>query len=253
METVDLAVLGLAALLTSALTAVAGLGGGIILIAILLLYLEPVVAIPVHAAIQLVSNASRTLIQRRFIDWGVLARYAVLLVPGSALGLLVVSAIPAGLGRVAIGLFVLLATWWPRVLMLGLHPDRVHPHRLFVPVGAVSGFVGTTFGASGPFLGPFFRALPLPRQGVVGTFAACQSLGHVVKIALFGLAGFAFVAHAPLLAVTMTLVVVGTAVGSRLLERLPEAAFQHLYRIVLTLVALRLVGAELLQGSGLRP
>lgn len=257
METLDLAVLGLAALLTSALTAVAGLGGGIILIAILLLYLEPVVAIPVHAAIQLVSNGSRTWIQRRFIDWGVMARYAALLVPGSVLGLLALSAIPAAAGRVAIGCFVLIATWWPRLLMLGLHPDRVEPRRLFLPVGAVAGFVGTTFGASGPFLGPFFRALPLPRQGVVGTFAACQSLGHLVKIALFGLAGFAFAAHAPLLAVTMTLVVVGTALGSRLLERLPEAGFQRLYRAVLTLVALRLVGAELLRwaqtGAALSP
>jgi uncharacterized membrane protein YfcA len=176
-----------------------------------------------------------------------MARYAALLVPGSVLGLLALSAIPAAAGRVAIGCFVLIATWWPRLLLLGLHPDRVEPRRLFLPVGAVAGFVGTTFGASGPFLGPFFRALPLPRQGVVGTFAACQSLGHLVKIALFGLAGFAFAAHAPLLAVTMTLVVVGTALGSRLLERLPEAGFQRLYRAVLTLVALRLIGAEILR------
>ena len=50
-----------------------------------------------------------------------------------------------------------------------------------------------------------------------------------------------------MLVVTMALVVVGTALGSRLLERLPEAVFQHLYRVVLTLVALRLVGAELLR------
>ncbi len=247
MEPLDLAVLGLAALLTSALTAVAGLGGGIILIAILLLYLEPVVAIPVHAAIQLVSNGSRTLIQRRHIDWGVFARFGVLLLPGSWLGLLVVSSIPADLGRAAIGVFVLIATWWPRALLLGLNPERVDPGRMFVPVGAVAGFLGTTFGASGPFLGPFFRGLALSRQGVVGTFAACQSLGHAVKIALFGLAGFAFAAHAALLAVTMALVVVGTALGSRLLERLPEAAFQRLYLVVLTLVALRLMGGELLE------
>lgn len=246
MEAVDLAVLGLAALLTSALTAVAGLGGGIVLIAVLLLYLEPLVAIPVHAAIQLASNASRTVIQRRFVDWGVVARFCALLVPGSWLGLQLVEAIPPDLGRAAIGVFVLLATWWPRALMLGLHPDRVHPRRRFVPAGAVTGFLGSTFGAAGPFLGPFFRDLPLPRQGVVGTFAACQSIGHTVKLVLFGLAGFAFVQHAPLLAVTVVLVVVGTALGSRLLERLPEAAFRQVYRVVLTLVALRLIGAEVL-------
>ena len=96
MDTLDLAVLGLAALVTSALTAVAGLGGGIILIAILLLYLEPVAAIPIHGAIQLVSNVSRTAIQRRHVDLAIVALFCVLLVPGSWLGLQILSTIPPG-------------------------------------------------------------------------------------------------------------------------------------------------------------
>ncbi len=246
MGTLDLAVLGVAALLTSILTAVAGLGGGIILIAILLLYLEPLAAIPVHGAIQIVSNVTRTAIQRRHVDLGILGRFAVLLVPGSWLGLQVLSSIPPSAGRAAIGVFVLLATWWPRGLLLGLHPDRLHPRRRFLAVGGLTGVANVTFGAAGPLLGPFLRNIGLARQGVVGTFAACQSLGHAVKLALFVAAGFAFAEHAALLAVTMSLVVVGTAIGSRVLERVSEAHFQRLYLATLSLVAVRLIGAEVL-------
>ncbi len=241
MSPLDLAVLGAAAFLTSALTAVAGLGGGIVLLAILVLYLEPLVAIPVHGVIQLASNGSRTWIQRRHVQREVLAYFAVLLVPGCFAGLQVLQRIPAAVGKLAIGVFVLIATWVPRALTLGVRAERLHPRRRFLGIGAAVGFVTTTLGASGPFLGPFFRDLGWPRQQVVGTFAACQMLGHLAKLALFGLAGFAFREHALLLAITTTLVIVGTWVGSQLLERLPERGFAALYKTVLTLVGVYLV------------
>ena len=55
----------LVAVATSALSAVVGMAGGITLLAIMLLYMEPLVAIPLHAVVQLVSNGSRSLIHRR--------------------------------------------------------------------------------------------------------------------------------------------------------------------------------------------
>lgn len=249
MEWIDLVVLGAAAFLTSALTAVAGLGGGIILLAVLLLYLEPVTAIPVHGAIQLVSNGSRTWIQRSFVAWPLVARFSVLLLPAGLLGLGVVTSLPASPLRATIGVFALLATWWPRGLLLGVQPGTTDPERRFIVLGGVVGFLNVTIGAPGPFLGPFFRDLGLPRQGVVGSFAACQSLGHAVKIALFAGAGFVFREYALLMAVGVVGVVAGTALGSRLLDRVSEGVFQWLYRIAITLIAIRLVVAEALVRS----
>ena len=247
MEPGDLAVLGLAALVTSMMTAIAGVGGGIVLIAILLLYVEPVVAIPVHGAIQMVSNVSRTFVQRRHVDRAMVWRFCLLLVPGSWLGLQLLSAIPPAGGRLAIGAFVLVALWFPRGLLLGLHPDRLDRLGRFIGLGGVVGVLNMTFGAAGPFLGPFLRGVGLARHGIVGTFAACQSVGHAVKIALFGLAGFAFAEYALLIVVCMALVVAGTALGSRMLEHIREATFQRIYLVVLTLVALRLIAGALLE------
>ena len=118
---------------------------------------------------------------------------------------------------------------------------KLHPTRRFLWLGGAVGFLNTTIGATGPVQGPFYRNLGLSRQGVVGTFAAAQTLGHAVKLGLFTAVGFCFAAHvAPLLLLSVC-VVVGTWSGSRLLERVDERVFQALYRGALTLVALRLI------------
>ena len=76
---------------------------------------------------------------------------------------------------------------------------------------------------------------------MIGTKAACQTLGHLAKIAVFGVAGFAFLEFALPLALLSAAVVVGTWIGSRILESVSELWFTRLYRAVLTLIAIRLV------------
>ncbi|MDH3212584.1 MAG: hypothetical protein OEM05_08875, partial [Myxococcales bacterium] len=71
MELFELSVLCAAALATSVLSAIVGMAGGITLLSVMLLFLEPLVAIPLHGVIQLVSNATRTAIQRRHVDRGI--------------------------------------------------------------------------------------------------------------------------------------------------------------------------------------
>jgi uncharacterized membrane protein YfcA len=233
--------LALCALATSVLTAVLGLGGGIILLAIMLLYLDPLVAIPLHAAVQITANATRTWIQRRYVAWPLLASYALPLLPAGWLGLRFAQSLPETALTAGIGGFVLLATWLPGWLFLGLDPARISPQRRFAVMGGVIGFLNPVVGAAGPLQGPFFLQLGLPRQGVVGTFAACQVLGHAAKLLLFGVAGFAFAPYLlPLLALG-AVVVFGTWLGSRWLESLDERIFGWLYRGVLTAVSARLI------------
>jgi uncharacterized membrane protein YfcA len=247
----ELAILGLAALLTSMLSAIVGMAGGITLLAVMLLFLEPLAAIPLHGVIQLVSNGSRTWIQRDHVDRGIVWRYALPLLPMGILGLVVAEALPPAATRALIGAFVLLATWLPGALMLGTHPERSDPSRRFLTLGAMVGLVNMTVGATGPLIAPFFLNLGLSRQGLVGTKAACQTLGHVAKVLIFGFAGFAFLPYLTLLALLSGLVVVGTWMGSRLLDRVSEQTFVRLYKGVLTVIALRLVLAEGMSAAGL--
>lgn len=241
MELLDLLILGAAALATSALTATVGLGGGVVLLTIMLIWYEPLVAIPVHGVVQMISNGSRTVIQRRHVDWSVLGRFALPLLPFGALGLWVAQSLSAELVRPAIGVFVILATWAPRALFLGVRPEALPRNPRFLLLGALVGFFSPTIGATGPLQGPFFQHAGFGRHALVGTFAACQTLAHLAKIGLFAAVGFAFAAYWLPIVWLGAGVVIGTWLGSRVLDRVNERVFVWLYRGVLTAVALRLI------------
>jgi uncharacterized membrane protein YfcA len=241
LEPFELSVLCAVALATSILSAIVGMAGGITLLSVMLLFMDPLVAIPLHGVIQLVSNGARTVIQRRHVARGILWRYGLLLFPMGFVGLAVAQALSPSHLRLWIGGFVLLATWAPGWVLLGSHPERIDPKRRFFALGAAVGVLNPTLGATGPLIAPFFLNIGLPRQGVIGTKAACQALGHLAKIAVFGLAGFAFRDYWIPLALLSVLVIVGTAIGSRWLEYVDERWFTRLYKTVLTVIALRLV------------
>lgn len=241
MDPTSLAILTVAAIATSTLSAIIGMAGGIVLLSVMLLFFEPAVVIPLHGFVQLVSNSSRAVIQRRHVDWRIVSIYALPLLPMSFVGFLVLDSLSPDFARGLIGIFVLAATWAPGWLLLGTHPERAARDRRFFLLGSVTGVLGMTVGAVGPLIAPFFLNLGLARQGVVGTKAACQVLGHISKIVVFIVVGFSFPEFAGLLVLLAGAVVLGTWIGSQLLGHVSEKAFIWLYRGVLSVIALRLV------------
>ena len=236
-------VLVVVAFFTSTLSAIVGMAGGITLLAVMLLFLEPLVAIPLHAVVQVVSNSSRAAVHRRAIEWRILVPFLLPLLPLGWLSLDLAEQLSPSRARTIIGAFVLVATWAPGLVLLGRHPEHGEPRRRFFLLGCLVGVVNVTVGASGPLIAPFFLNLGISRFALIGTKAACQTGAHLAKIVVFGLAGFAYAAWAPLLMALSLTVVLGTLFGSRLLGRLNERGFVILYRSALTLIALRLVVA----------
>jgi uncharacterized membrane protein YfcA len=241
----EVLVLWAASLATAAVSAVLGLAGGIMLLAVMLLFLEPSIAIPVHAIAQLASNASRSLVHRRELRLDLLLPYLILLVPAGMLSVPLTQRADPDLLRLAIGVFVVVATWRPRSLLLGIDPARLPIFPRFTLVGGLAGLLGPVIGATGPFVAPFFLGLGLTRFELIGTTAACQATGHLVKILLFGTAGFDFRDQAILYSGMIIAVVAGTSLGTMALHRIPERHFPVIYKSALTLVALRLIGSGL--------
>ena len=228
------------------------MAGGITLLSVMLLFFDPLVAIPVHGVVQLVSNGSRTYIQREHVEWWIFLRYAAPLIPMGFVGIEIAQALPPTGLKVAIGVFVLLATWAQGSLLAGSHPEDASPTRRFFVLGTVVGALNTTIGATGPLIAPFFLNLGLTRQGVIGTKAACQTAGHLVKIGVYGVAGFAFAPFILPLLLLSVVTLVGTWIGSRILGHVSETWFVWLYKGVLTAIALRLVVWDGLAVLGLR-
>ena len=242
MDPVTVALLCGVAFATAMLSAMVGLAGGTVLLAVMLLFFEPAAAVPLHGVIQLLSNGTRTLVQGRHVAWSVVGWYSLFLPPLALAGARVALAMPATLGTTLIGVFVLVATLrpgWLRVRPAGARGEA----RRFALLGGAAGFLGSLIGAVGPLVAPFLLHLGLSRRGVVGTAAACQTAGHLAKIAAFGWVGFSYRQHLGLLMAMSMLVIAGTMAGSRLLDRVDETLFARVYRTVLVLVALRLVSS----------
>ena len=70
--------------------------------------------------------------------------------------------------------------------------------------------------------------------------------GHIEKIIVFGVAGFAWSECTTLLFLTDLAVITGTIVGSRTLDKVDERTFVLLYETTLTLSATRMVLEQIL-------
>ncbi|MFW5832680.1 MAG: sulfite exporter TauE/SafE family protein [Pseudomonadota bacterium] len=220
---------------TSAITSAVGLGGGVVMLAVLATVAPPAAVIPVHEVVQFGANVSRSFLMRRHVDRRLLLPFAIGTVIGAGLGALLVVELPVEVLRLVLGLFILGTVWGPKFRGRPLSP------RGFGLVGLVTSFVTMFVGATGPFVAAFLDPDRLGRLATVGTHASCMVLQHGLKVAAFTALGFAFLPWLPLLAAMIGVGFLGTVAGRHLLRRLPERAFAVLFKAVLTILALRLL------------
>ncbi|HSM19617.1 MAG TPA: sulfite exporter TauE/SafE family protein, partial [Hyphomicrobiales bacterium] len=68
-----------------------------------------------------------------------------------------------------------------------------------------------------------------------------MSMQHAIKIAVFGLLGFAFAPYLPLIVAMLVSGLIGTVLGKQVLTRFGGSYFEIGLNVVLTLAALRLI------------
>ena len=218
---------------TSFFTAAFGIGGGVLLLAIMGLILPTHALIPVHGVVQIGSNAGRMAIMIRQVRRSVLLPFLAGSVIGAVAGGSIAIQLPPAWMKIGLGLFILISVWRPTASALA-------PHSLLLG-GAVSSFLTMFFGATGPFVATLVKALRLNRLEHVATHSACMTAQHGIKVAAFGLLGFAYAPWLPLILAMIASGFVGTILGRQLLDRLKDHQFHNLLRIILTLLALRLI------------
>ena len=101
------------AFLTSALTAVIGMGGGIMLISAMPGLLPAAAIIPVHGAVQLASNSSRVVLGIRNIEWRIFWPFLVGAGLGSTAGTEAVVRLSFDHLPLYLGAFILFVNWPP--------------------------------------------------------------------------------------------------------------------------------------------
>ncbi|MDX1669007.1 MAG: sulfite exporter TauE/SafE family protein [Limnobacter sp.] len=231
METALL--VGLAAMFTSALTAAMGVGGGVVLLALMAQVVPPNVLIPLHGAAQLMSNTARVVVQRKHIQWAFITPFALGALLGGALLTPLVLFIPVQVGQIGLGLFILLAVWRSRWLKLTYWAPCIS--------GTITTGLSLVIGATGPLVMSVLPRDRWERQVVVGTHGMAMTIQHGVKLIAFASLNFSLEAYWPMLLGIGLATVVGNVAGARLLGLIPEARFKFALDWLLTLLAARLV------------
>lgn len=223
-------------LFTAALTAALGAGGGLLLLAVMSMFLPVGVTIPLHGVVQLGAAFSRTALIWRQVRLDIVAAFAVGAVAGAGAGSQVLVRLPEDALQVILGVFIVAFAW------LRMPAIRARGSAMLVAGGAAATTFLTLFiGATGPLVAAVLHALRLDRFTHVGTFSACMILQHGCKIGVFVIAGFAFAPYLPFLAAMLLSAFAGSWLGRHILMRLDDGRFHTGLAIVLTLLGLRLL------------
>ena len=230
-------ILTIAAFLTSIISGIVGMAGGVTLLGVMSAILPAGQVVPLHGVVQLASNSTRTVVFIKDVAWRIFLRYSIPLVIGVWASTFVWSGDKLGWFKPAVGGFILAFLLW-RWFKPAL---RNLPLWSFVPLGLVVGFATIFIGSTGPLIAPFFLRDDLENEQVIATKAACQTVGHTLKIPAFIALGFNYLPHWPLLGALLIAVIVGTVLARRILKLVSRQFFVILYQVVLALIALYLI------------
>lgn len=242
MEASTLVLAGVGGVFAGFLTTVAGVGGGLALIAALsgLTPLDPKEVVVLTAPVLLVGNGQRAVAYRSSIDRPVTGWFLLGGVPAAIGGAAALPYLPARAIQIGIGL-LLLAFVAERIVRRGSRPAVPMGVRPFALVGLATGILSATVGGSGPFSAPFFSGRGLTRHGFVATNAVCNGTQHAVKLVTYAATGLLTWSLAPVAAIATAAIVVGNAAGGVVLGRMREETFVRLLLVALTVAAVRLL------------
>jgi uncharacterized membrane protein YfcA len=207
-----LPVLGVA---SGALTTMAGLGGGILLVLSLSLVWGPTAALATTAPALLVSNLHRFWMFRRDVDRRVTSAFVAGALPGSVLGGVLAARVPetvlawimVAMTVVAITRALRLWTWQPRPSVI-------------VPAGAGIGVLTGTSGGAGVLVAPLLMASGLTGQPYIATAALCAVSMHTGRVLAYGAGGLVTAETLVRTAVLTAALLIGNLAGKHLRKRL---------------------------------
>ena len=215
-------------------------GGALIILAITSTVLPIQAIVPVHSTLLIGSTVTRIMFFWHAIDWSIVRPFLVGSLIGALLGARIYIGLPEAIIATAISVLMLVAIWLPKV---SWRPRIRHPWAI---VGFVHTLVSTLF-AYGALLHSVILHTNLRRQQIVGTMAGALAGMSVFKIAGYAYYGFDYSPYLAVITAAVAVSFAGTAIGKRMGDKLPEDKFRFVYRVLITVTALRLLYAGLAQ------
>ena len=241
-----IALVGGTIVLSSFISAVFGMAGGMVLLGVLLVYFDVATAMILFSVIQLATNGWRTLHWRQYVRWRIFWGYAA----GAMVAFVAMRAIAFVPDKAVVYILLGLLPFVVQVI-----PANAQPNIEWRYVPFFTG-IGTTIiqfiaGVGGLFFDIFFQKSSLDRRTTNATKAAAQTFSHIIRLAYFGsLAGFGHV-QPEVLAPAILLAVAGAVGAPYVIERMTDHSFRRwTLAIIYILAAIYLSRGGLLLWQG---
>jgi len=232
--------IGAAVIVTSIISGIFGMAGGLVLMLILGLVVPVQSAMVLHGTTQFFSNGWRAILWRRWIDWKIIALYGMGALP-AIIGPLFFAYVPdKPVMLISLGIVPYIAAMLPTRWAL----DATKPVHA-VACGFFVAGLQLIAGVAGPLLDTFFVRTQLDRRAVVATKAATQAISHTLKVGYYGL----LMSQAPALgtdvyAAAIIAAVVGTTLAGSVLEKMSNENFRRWTKTIVLVIG----GISIAQG-----
>lgn len=235
----------LTTLVTSFISGIFGMAGGLVLMGVLIALVSVPMAMILHGSIQLVANGYRSFLLSEHINWPSVGYYSLGALAGTValLGLLMTVLT----GEIDKSLVYLILGFAP--LLIWIPKDRLHLDIQRPTHAIIAGFstqaMNTLAGVAGPLLDLFFVRASLSRQGIVATKSVTQAISHSVKVA-FWITSILLATNASqtpidwppiwLIPAAIPLSIIGTRLGKMILERMTDTNFRAWMKGLVTVI-----------------
>ena len=221
--------------ITSCLTAVIGMGGGVLLLTLMPGLVPTAAILPVHALTQLASNLSRAAFGWRAVDLAIVPAFTLGALAGGWLGAQVYQWLDERWLPALIGGFILVFTWLPLPVVRG------GGQLALALLGFCQTGLGMLAGATGPLGAAVLLQRNKERDWLVVNTAVYMSLNHALRVFAFFAIGFSFAPWWLLVTAMVAAGIAGSWVGTRLRRKVPQRNFHQWFRLLVTALAVRMI------------
>ena len=209
---------------------IAGFGGGVIALPVLVWVFGVREAIPILCMSQALSTVSRAGLHRQALNWPV-ARFFILgALPFSVLGSFLFVSIDTAVFVRILGAMMLLFVVYTRLPIGQNFKIRIWG---FIPVGAATGFGSAFLGIPGPFSAIFYLAYGLSASAYIGTSALGMATIQVPKLIIYGTSDL-LTFRVLLMGISLGAIAACSAyLGRIILRRIPDHVFSKIITAML--------------------
>ena len=231
-----------AAFVMAVFSAVAGVGGGMMMFATVAVFLDFALVMPVFGAVQSSSGLSRIWFFRKYLSGSMILIFSIGFIPAVILGGVAWSYIVDAEEiqpyiKILIAVYILLFLTFPKFSVRSGSRTK-----LLLAMGVGTGFAALTIGAVGAITAPFIEALNMKKEEAIVSIGVVSSFANIAKPPLFFIIfdrlDWSVLA---LIAFMILATVAGIYYGRRIQHDVSEVLFRRLFRFALGIMAIKLL------------